>query len=1271
MITLDNLKDVLKLKEFKEREGKYVKEYKDLPGVYMQVDFQKEKLIYPVEKGLKINGEYTTNFSEKENFVVFECVDRLLHKGYRPEHIELEPKWQVGHGSSGGRADIMVKDNTGRSFLIIECKTPGSEFKKEWENTLNGRGQLFSYARQTGTTQYICLYTSYLKENEVGYDSYIIALQDNEKYLKELGDDKALTFKNAKLLEAEDLYEAWRKTYNCAYATIGIFEDEIDAYTIGKLKYTVKDLKEISDRDIQTKYHQFATILRQHNISGHENAFDKLVNLFLCKVVDESKNKDDLKFYWKSIVYDNYFDLQDRLQKLYQSGMKEFLGEEVTYIDNSQIDAAFRFFSSDPDATKETIKKYFRQLKFFTNNDFAFIEVHNEKLFYQNAIVLLKMVEMLQGIRLQTNNDNQFLGDLFEGFLDKGVKQSEGQYFTPMPIVKFILYSLPLEKIYKEAELPPQVIDYACGAGHFLTELAKQIKLILANENVDLSSYYKAITGIEKEYRLSKVSKVSAFMYRQDDIKIIYADALSRKSGVKNGEYSVLVANPPYSVKGFLETLDKKEREAFELSAVIDDKTLAINNCIETFFIERAKQLLRPGGVAGIILPSSILSNDKAIYMATREILIKYFYIKAIVEFGSQTFGKTGTNTVVLFLQRREENPAAADHWKNRVNDWFYHRDEAKEKTYADLSNLQGYCDYIGIPYEDYRTFVEGNPSSELLSSEIFIQYRDEFDRSTEVKNIKSKKSFKEKTPEEQNKLLFNRFIQNVFEIEKDKIYYYLLASGQQVLIVKSPSGNAEQKKFLGYEWSNAKGNEGIKYLSSVFGGSEEDANELLEKLSGLQNIRTPLYDPQDRHNHKKINSLIAQHFEGEDFDIPDELSAYVSYSNLVDLLDFTRKNFNKVINLAPQKGREQIRSRWPLVKLEDVAEIKKGTALTKKDTQQGNVKVVAGGIDFAYYHNVYNRLENTITISASGANAGFVNYWKEKIYASDCTTLRGNAYLSSLYIYIVLKYWFQDHLFSLARGAAQPHVYPEDIKKILIPNVSTDIQQKLINEYEEVEKQVEEAQISINHYVNEIENIIKRTGRNSKEFIALYQLAQLNPSKKELLKIDDHTLVSFVEMASVSNNGYIISKIDKPLIELKKGSYTYFREGDIIIAKITPCMENGKCAVAENLTNGIGLGSSEFHVIRPNVTLNAKFLFAFLNRESVRQEAAKNMTGASGHRRVPISFYEKLQIPVLSLKEQEEIVREIELLKEKIKNSEQIITEAPGQKRAILQKYL
>ena len=88
-------------------------------------------------------------------------------------------------------------------------------------------------------------------------------------------------------------------------------------------------------------HHNFATILRKYNVSGRENAFDKLVNLFLCKIVDEKNNPKDLQFYWKGIAYDTPFELQDLLQKLYKVGMDEFLKEEVTYIDNKQIDKAF------------------------------------------------------------------------------------------------------------------------------------------------------------------------------------------------------------------------------------------------------------------------------------------------------------------------------------------------------------------------------------------------------------------------------------------------------------------------------------------------------------------------------------------------------------------------------------------------------------------------------------------------------------------------------------------------------------------------------------------------------------------------------------------------------------------------------------------------------------------------------------------------------------------------------------------------------------------
>lgn len=160
--------------------------------------------------------------------------------------------------------------------------------------------------------------------------------------------------------------------------------------------------------------------------------------------------------------------------------------------------------------------------------------------------------------------------------------------------------------------------------------------------------------------------------------------------------------------------------------------------------------------------------------------------------------------------------------------------------------------------------------------------------------------------------------------------------------------------------------------------------------------------------------------------------------------------------------------------------------------------------------------------------------------------------------------------------------------------------------------------------------------------------------------------------MASVNNHGFIENKIDKPLGELRKGSYTYFAENDIIIAKITPCMENGKCAIAKNLTNGIGLGSSEFHVLRTkNNEINQTFLFHFLNREKIRKEAEKHMTGSSGHRRVPISFYENLSIPLPSIGKQKEIITQIHVYENEITKAQVVMENANKQKRAILDKYL
>jgi type I restriction enzyme M protein len=1096
MITKDNFRNVLLALRFEQRSNHFSKNFAET-GSSLEVDFDKQLLIYPESSGLKVNERQTCNFSSNENFVVFECVHRLLEKGYKPGHLELEPKWKVGHGASGGRADILVKDNGGKSLLIIECKTEGKEFNDAWRKAQNGVSQLLTYAQQQRSTKFLCLYASDFVAGEVAYKNYIITLVDNQKLLEEKKDLKPLSYTNAQ--EVEDLYKVWKETYALDHATKGIFEPDIQPYHIGKLKYTVDDLNPVrSDKDIQSKYHEFATILRQHNVSGRENAFDKLVNLFLCKIVDETKNHRDLKFYWKGIAYDSPFDLQDRLQQLYQAGMKEFLGEDVTYIDNADIEKAFRYIKQRPDATKQTILKFFRELKFFTNNDFAFIDVHNERLFHQNFAVLLKVLKMLQDIRLQSSEQNQFLGDMFEGFLDQGVKQSEGQFFTPMPITKFIMLCLPLEKIIRESPHPPKVIDYACGAGHFLNELASQIRPFVEKyQKGDIKEYYKQIYGTEKEYRLSKVAKVSAFMYGQDQINIIYGDALAKldatkhraAEGMSNGEFDILTANPPYSVKGFLETLTASEREQFSLIKTIEEKSFPSNNSIETFFIERARQLLKPGGVAGIIAPSSILNkgNQKYpvrkanTYVATREILLKFFDVIGIVEFGSQTFGKTGTNTVVLFLRRREENPSPSDHYYNRVRDWFGGDDN--QDVFDDAHFIRNYCDHIGIEFAHYTTLLSGNPSSGLLASEIFREYRRDFDGLTEVKSHKKKKVFQSKSEEEQQAELDKIFLQYVREVEMDKVYYFTLASinRQDVVIVKSPAENKAQKQFLGYEWSSAKGNEGIKYFASstaqTIGPDTEEtdsedaeADRIIENQNNLSRIDTALYDPGDSDNREKVNYYIKQNFLGEAVEIPDSLKPYLSAVPLVDMLDFTRRDFNKAFSLVPKKN-ITIETRWPIKKLSEIVEVIGGGTPDTNNPNYWNGDIPWLSVaDFNNDERFVRKSEKTITtegfnnsnakylnvgdliISARGTVGALAQVAVPMTFNQSCYGLRAKPGLDAGFLYYILLREIQQ-LKANAVGSKFDSITTRTFDDIKIPMPPQDIQAKIVEEMEEIER--------------------------------------------------------------------------------------------------------------------------------------------------------------------------------------------------------------------------
>ena len=251
MITKKNFKDVLKTLGFKT-EGNIFQ--KSIGEADLKVDFDKQAMIYPEDKGLKINRRDTCNFSQDENFVVFECVHRLLEKGYKPEHLELEPTWQVGRGASGGRADILVKDQEDNALLIIECKTPDDEFEKAWQKTQQDGDQLFSYAQQIQQTQYLCLYASSFINNKIRFDHKIIAHCDTENILEH--DTTLLSFTKAN--DVEERFAAWRDTYGLESTEGGIFEPNIQAYQIGKNNYTLADdTKAIDATDKEGKYHDY------------------------------------------------------------------------------------------------------------------------------------------------------------------------------------------------------------------------------------------------------------------------------------------------------------------------------------------------------------------------------------------------------------------------------------------------------------------------------------------------------------------------------------------------------------------------------------------------------------------------------------------------------------------------------------------------------------------------------------------------------------------------------------------------------------------------------------------------------------------------------------------------------------------------------------------------------------------------------------------------------------------------------------------------------
>lgn len=1220
----EKIKNIIISLGFKPKNGEdliYSKKYTDteIKIKYNEKTPEKSTIDYG---NIKCHRDTICNFTKPENVVHLECVTRLLNKGYMAQDIELEKPWQLGH--KPGYLDILVKDKNNKSFLMIDVKHWDKYESTVQAATKNEKDQIFSYLQQEPkTTKAICYYTSRIENGQIIYKNAIV---NNKEEWKDLNQ--------------EERFNQWSKTWE----SNGIFEDNIPLYNVNSKSILRKELTVLTKEDSDKLYKQFAEILRHNVISDKPNAFNKIINLFLCKIYDEDRNpSEEVKFQLKTLGrYKTNEELLDDLNDLYKAGMKEYFNYDISDYSKDEFETLLKFLGDD--SKKQQFEDLYKTLRLYKNNEFAFKEVFDKKSFEDNAKVVKEVVEMLQNYQLRYTKKQQFLGDFYETLLNDSIKQEAGQFFTPVPLTQFIIKCLPIREIINskiangEKNILPLVVDYACGTGHFLTEIMEELDNIIKNDidKTNLSpSLQRTVTswqddsfswakdyiyGIDLDYRLIKASKISCFLNgdgkanlihanglapfdSQDYIGELYSDSLKQN----NQKFDILIANPPYSVKEFGKHAIEKGKQCFELYSHLTEKCSAI----ECFFVERAKQLVKEGGYVGIVLPISLFTNN-GIETKTREIILKYFDIKGILSLKDKAFMATGTKTVILIMQRRSNN-----YWElinQQIKNFISNNKDVTvagiEKAFSKFVSIT----YEDITFDDYVKFLNGITSETIKNTDFYTDH----------------------------KILSTKELQ---KLESDKMLYFFLSYNSKLVLANSGEKD-DEKSFLGYEFKTSDNQKKINI--------HKDENN---------NIISSLFSDIDNLDNEKINTYIYKNSIG--LDIENEiykitsnednlLKGHIDYCRLSELIDFSLPKFEKNLNLNARKKIEFISS-YPLVKIKriDALDIKKGTSITEKEVNAGEVPVVAGGMQPAYFHNISNRNANVITISSSGANAGYINFYDKPIWASDCTTIVSNNedVIKINYLYEILKS-VQNKIYYLQSGKSQPHFYPEDIYPIKIPVPGEKIQQKIIDEIKPLN--------------NSLSSNIKSI--DTKKQIIKNKYAYLHSLGKNHIRLSDKNIFDLsigkrVLNKQLKQNGNIpvySANVFKPFGYIDKLLFEDFNKSSVIWGIDGDWMVN---SIDKNIlfypTDHCGI----LRLKKENIFIEKYVAYAL-------QQAGIEY-GFSRNKRASIDRIETIKIPIPDYSVQKDIIAEIIPLEKEVEKLQKEIEEIPTKKQAILDKYL
>lgn len=598
-----------------------------------------DKATVQYSERIKLNRVLKSLTGDEEIVRAF-LIDRLVNElDYKPENIEIEKEYSVkaGHGKLSPRIDILVKDEKGNPFFFIEAKAP-DKFEKDKSEI---EGQLFSLAQAEEKdfktkVKYLVYYTADLQEEGILDKAIII---DFEKYRN---------------------YTDWENDGFISIATeltAGYGEPKKQPLIKGHEKHDLRT--KINREEIEGLGRNLHNVLWGGGGTNDSEIFYSLVNIILAKIQDEYEKEDEQEYHFQIYQYGSHIEssekVYDRINKLYKRALKEQLNvSEQQKIDDDNI---------------------------INRNKFPL-----NKLIY--TVQALENFSFLEGRSSLDGKD--ILGDFFESITRDGFKQNKGQFFTPTPIVNFLLYALQLDnlaidRLNNDKHLP-LIIDPSAGSGTYLVEAMK-----LITKEVKYKQFHKVKTskdvkwrfeelfkpdhqenkwarnylyGSEINFDLGTASKVNMILHGDGSTNIFVkdgllpfrfyvkemspnyletatADTLYNDKEV-NAKFDVVISNPPFSVD-----LDTQTQREVKNAFVFGDKKNS-----ENLFLERYYQLLKEGGRLGVVLPESVFDTTENKYI--RLFLFKYFNVKAIVSLPQVTFEPyTSTKTSLLFAQKK------------------------------------------------------------------------------------------------------------------------------------------------------------------------------------------------------------------------------------------------------------------------------------------------------------------------------------------------------------------------------------------------------------------------------------------------------------------------------------------------------------------------------------------------------------------------------------------------------------------------------------------